>query len=128
MQCGNISWTVTLILQAKRMFFNIYKITISTKLRNFQYWLLLDKIVMNKNLYQHKICNSDQCTLCKANRETIVHLMCCCPISVRFWEQVDKYILEIAVCKIHWTGKIITSYLTKFIHNPITSLIPCSYC
>ena len=59
-------------------FTRLYKYTKRTKYRDFQYRLLLDKIVVNADLYKWKKRESDLCTFCNAHSEAIIHLLYDC--------------------------------------------------
>ena len=71
---------------------NITKITISVKLRSFQYPLLLNAIVTNNRLKMMKIVDSDKCSLCSNAIETIKHLFYECTRVKEIWNYVcNKY-------------------------------------
>ena len=61
------------------LFVKLYYITKNTKLRNFQYRLLLGRIFLNDKLFKWKILASDKCDFCNY-KQTIKHL---------FWECVS---------------------------------------
>ena len=58
----------------KIAFQNMYKITYSTKLRDFQYRLLLNKIITNTKLHAWALADDDLCTFCGGKSETVEHL------------------------------------------------------
>ena len=66
----------------------IFKCTIDTKMRSFQYRLLLRAIVTNKYLYFCKLSQTDKCYFCEVNTETIEHLFWHCSIVKNFWFKV----------------------------------------
>ena len=72
----------------KNSFRNIYVMTKITKLRDFQYCLLLGKIPTNTDLYKWKKLENDNCTLCRKGPEGIFHLLLNCPESQKIWKQV----------------------------------------
>ena len=55
-------YTNILLDQYTVLFRNIYQFTISTKLRDFQYRLLLYKLVTNRHLKNWKIRTDDKCS------------------------------------------------------------------
>ena len=59
-------------------FANINHITISTKLRNFQYKLLHRVLALNPFLNKIGIVGDNKCTFCKLLDETITHLFYDC--------------------------------------------------
>lgn len=79
-----------------RVIKSIYSITISTKLRDFQYRLLTGILVTNRLLFLWKILPSQQCTLCKeANSiEDEIHLFCHCVKACKMWDALKNYIAQ----------------------------------
>ena len=75
--------------QLEKYFEAIYKCTISTKLRNFQYRILTHKVVLNDQLVHYGIKENNSCTFCKATKETMVHIFTQCKISKQIWEKVE---------------------------------------
>ena len=62
-----------------RKAFLVYrKSTQIMKLLDFQYRLLLNKIVTNNDLYKWGISNEELCTFCKGEPETTAHILCHC--------------------------------------------------
>ena len=57
----------------------LYQCTSISKFRDFQYHLLLGKIITNLNLKEWKLLDSDQCNFCHEAQEDIIHLLfnCC---------------------------------------------------
>ena len=58
-----------------KMFQVLYRITRVTKFRDFQYRLLLKKIIVNKDLAEWGIQKEDRCTFCRQHTETLIHLL-----------------------------------------------------
>ena len=56
----------------------LYKCSQVTKLRDYQYRLLLNKIVMNYKLKEWNLVESDACTFCKNEVETVAHILFGC--------------------------------------------------
>lgn len=69
-------------------FCNIKRIVSDNKLRDFQFRFLHRKIFTNYILKKWKITDTDRCTFCEIEYETIEHLFFICPISKRFWVQL----------------------------------------
>ena len=69
---------------------NIGKITIYVKLRSFQYRLLMMSIVTNKKLFVWKIIESNQCSFCESECETLRHLFFDCKYVKQLWEAVTS--------------------------------------
>ena len=68
----------------EQAFKNIDKSTNSSKLRSFQYRLLNRALVTNAHLYRWKIKESNNCTFCKKEKETIEHLYGHCDYTNQF--------------------------------------------
>ena len=86
----------------QREFSRLYKYTKRTKFRDFQYRLLLGKIVTNRDLLNWGIKDSNLCELCKKEIESVVHLFCECekvkPIRDFIYEFDDgESVLKIAL-------------------------------
>ena len=60
-------------------FNRLYAYTQRTKFRDFQYRLLLGKLVTNKDLFEWKLKLDSSCTFCKETEETTFHLLYDCP-------------------------------------------------
>lgn len=75
----------------ENIFFNLYKNTLSAKLRSFQFKLIHRRIYLNNTLYKWKIVDSARCQYCQEEYETIEHLFFHCPIVVRFWELFQNW-------------------------------------
>ena len=66
----------------------IYKSTISTVLREFQYKFLHRCIFTNDRLFKCKLSETNKCSFCKTQVETVNHLFWDCAVTQRFWNQV----------------------------------------
>ena len=71
---------------------DIYRVTNIAKYRSFQYRLLQRGIITNIQLYTWGIAPSDQCSFCKKERETVIHLLVECEKVKSLWESVKEYI------------------------------------
>lgn len=76
-------------------FANIYKVTIATKFRSFQYNLLTHAIVTNHMLFLWKKKENDNCTFCNLRVENITHLFFECIHVQALWKQVFNWIQSI---------------------------------
>ena len=66
-------------------FKDLYKVVEETRLRNFQYKLLLGKVFCNDMLYKWKIVKSEVCEFCKKEKQTVVHLLVNCQKAKNIW-------------------------------------------
>ena len=83
-----------------KAFEQLYKFTISTKLRDFQYRLLHNVLVTNEKLSKWGIQDNNLCTFCNNTPETIDHLMLTCPFSKIIWNHVFDTIAESSQCNV----------------------------
>ena len=122
MQYKYVKWSSELgtdicqdIVQFGTLFRDIYKVTNIPKLRSFQYRLLQRGIVTNIHLAAWNIVDSELCSFCQNERESILHLMCECPVVKEFWQQIvifmrkDYGITDIEITQV----KIITNQIAK---------------
>ena len=68
------------------LFQKINQITISSKLRSFQYKFLLQTVTTNIQLKYYQIKENDNCTFCKEQRESMKHLFFDCIKVQPLWE------------------------------------------
>ena len=77
----------------KVCFKELYVITNVTKLRDFQYRLLLGKVFTGELLYNWNVIDSPLCYFCQEENETVVHLFMECKFIQEIWNTI-KNILE----------------------------------
>ena len=65
-----------------------------TELRYFQFKILHRYIGVNENLYKFGYVDSNLCTFCNVEIESIPHLFWQCDISTRFWKDVQDHVLK----------------------------------
>ena len=65
-----------------------------TKIRYFQFKILHRRIGVNENLYKFGYVDSNLCTFCSVEIESIPHLFWQCDISTRFWKDVQDHVLK----------------------------------
>ena len=89
------------IIDFGRLHIDMYKLTNVPKYRSFQYRLLQRALVTNNDLYKWGIVSSPTCYFCNNDKETILHMMCKCPIVRALWNDVKILIentLHISIC------------------------------
>ena len=67
------------------------KVTINANLRSFQYKILNNILYLNKNLHTSGLSNTQLCSFCKMEEETISHLFYYCIHIQDIWDQVQIY-------------------------------------
>ena len=103
-------------------FKNIYKCTNYTKLRSFQYRLLHNALVFNRQLYHWKIKNTDLCSNCNKEKETVLHFYCECEYAQKLWSEVQTFIYKRTGEQITLTSQnIIFGNLSPT--NPVANII-----
>ena len=73
-----------------RSIINISKITICTKLRSFQFKVLHSGLVTNVQLKYYGIKETNLCTQCNRNVESIQHMLFDCEMVKTLWDWVNK--------------------------------------
>ena len=71
-------------LSGKHM--DIYKITNIPKYRSFQYRLLQRGLVTNIHLYKWGLADSDKCSFCQQESETVPHMLATCVQATEIWQ------------------------------------------
>lgn len=84
---ANINW--------KKVYQNIFKATIDTKLRNFQYKYITRIIPTNKKLLKFNIKPSNLCDFCSMHVETLRHLFWECQHIQNFWRELSNHLNSI---------------------------------
>ena len=82
----------TCVEELRKCFININRITLSTKHRSFLYRLLHLAIITNKDLLLWKMLETDKCTFCNVEVETILHLFCSCNAVRLLWSNIKQWI------------------------------------
>ena len=82
------------IWQFGQLHMDVYSITNIAKYRSFQYRLLQRGLVTNVQLLKWGILQSNLCSFCSEDVETITHLIYQCPVVKRLWHRIEKYLKE----------------------------------
>ena len=81
----NNAWTDNLI--------RTHKLTLSTKLRTFQYKLVNFALVTNTHLFKWGIKPTKLCTFCHSEEEDIIHLLYQCTVTQKkMWKPLTKWL------------------------------------
>ena len=81
----------------KRAFQSTKICTKSTKLIIFQFKFLHRRLPTNSFLYKINVKDSDRCSFCEKETETLLHLFWHCNQTTRFWESFFKW-LQTSLC------------------------------
>ena len=63
--------------------------TIDSYTRAFQYKIINNALFLNKKLSAMGVTESPECSLCKQEAETAIHLFCQCPVTSELWEKLQ---------------------------------------
>ena len=85
---------LNLELSWKKFFYLPFKVTNDTTLRWFQYRINNRILGTNSFLHKIRISNSDRCSFCNIEAETIEHLFCDCEHTLNFWTDLITLIQE----------------------------------
>ena len=70
------------------------KLTIDTKLRNFQYKYLMHILPKNSFLHKCNLVQSTLCDFCNMHIETNIHLLWDCHPIQKFWTDIKNFIYD----------------------------------
>ena len=100
--------------------------TASTKLRTFHYKFLHRRIATNDFLKKINLKQSDKCSFCQREIESISHLFLRCSATIAFWNDVKQFLIQkglksTALTDLHPTG------LSKFAPSTAIDLVLLFY-
>ncbi len=88
-----------------KLFMEINVITLSTKLRSFLYSLLHQATMTNVQLFKWKIKDTDKCTFCNVQTETLLHLFWECQTARHLWNLLLQWYREKTGQTVHLDSK-----------------------
>ena len=71
-----------------------FKLSLETKIREFQYKVLNNIVFTNEKLFKIKMIDSPQYTFCKNEIESLEHLFYNCQITRSFWVALRSWLME----------------------------------
>ena len=77
--------------------------TIDTDLRWFQYKIMNRILFTNQLLFKLKLVESELCSFCHTQCETLIHFFCECNFSSNIWSELEKLIFAKTGFKIKFT-------------------------
>ena len=104
------------IYQYGKEHMSIYKITNVAKFRSFQYRLLQRGLVTNIQLEKWNILPSSNCSFCKMEEETVMHLMFSCIEVQKIWQDLVAFLEQ------EYEGIVIEMTLLKVLKNQICTI------
>ena len=106
----------------KKAFKKLYYTTKITKFRDFQYRMLLNKLVFNIDLFKWRKRNDDICTFCKTHSEDLFHSLLYCKYSKRIWKALND-IIQIDITETDLSSFICNSSSSEDVINFIVIII-----
>ena len=82
------------LLHWKRVYLLPFRTTLETKLREFQFKILNRIVFTNEKLFRFGMAESDKCSFCQTEVESIEHLIFSCKISSVFWKHVLSWLRD----------------------------------
>ena len=115
---NKVKWEIILQKPMDNKFFctlfeRIKYITLCGKLRSFQYRLLNHAILTNKRLFKMKQVDTEKCTFCELETETITHHLWECQTAQHIWQNVKDWFMQ-------KTGRDVSFTVENIIFNNIT--------
>ena len=100
----------------KEMYKKVMKLTLSTKLRFFQYRIINRHLFTNVRLVKWDTKVSHLCTFCQNSPETILHIFVHCKVVIKFWGLLFKWLYHFCFIpiKIEPQAIIFNNYKTAF--------------
>ena len=91
----------------QKAFRNVYTVTNITKYRDFQFRLLHRSraIVLNSHLYRWGIINTNICSFCGVEKETLKHLFVDCEEIQQLWRNVENLCVELNGARGNFTAR-----------------------
>ena len=94
--CGNVQtkWAHIVVIEdsTNDLFASIEKLTISNKLRSFQYRFLHRILYFNDKLFKCKLATTTMCDFCNDSLDSIEHRYFYCRVTQGFWTDVQNWL------------------------------------
>ena len=92
---SDLSMNLETLIQWQDRFKRIYKATLDTKIRTFQFKFIHRRIATNKFLYRIGVKSSPTCNFCRHESQDLMHLFFHCSAVKTFWTEVNKWLFEL---------------------------------
>ena len=77
----------------KNTYLRIHRVSMDTKLNSFQFKIIHRLLITNKQLKLWKLKDTETCTFCETQVETIEHLLSDCNVSKNLWTELANWLL-----------------------------------
>ena len=92
---SDLGMNLETLIQWQDRFKRIYKATLDTKIRTFQFKFIHRRIATNKFLYRIGVKSSPTCNFCRHESQDLMHLFFHCSAVKTFWNEVNKWLFEL---------------------------------
>lgn len=104
-------------------FQNIYGVTISTKLRYFQFKILHRIVALNPYLVKAGLCDSELCFFCNGEKETLTHVFYYCTHVSELWRDVFNWLAGFGIPRIFSKKVVLMNVTTDRLLDKIILLV-----
>ena len=91
---GDLNVSLEQLIQWQDRFKRIFKATLDTKIRTFQFKFIHRRIATNAFLFRIGIKSSSICNFCRKEDQNLIHLFFKCLVVRTFWNDVNKWLIE----------------------------------
>lgn len=96
------------IKEFNHLFTKLRKLTLSTKLRYFQYRILIRRLTLNIHVQKWDPNVTDKCSFCDSSRETTFHIFFeCNNVSKKIWKPLESWFKYMHKINIKFTPSIV---------------------
>ena len=95
---SDLNMRLETLIQWQDRFKRIFKATLDTKIRTFQFKFIHRRIATNEFLFRIGVKSSPRCNFCLKESQDLMHLFFDCSIVKTFWNEVNKWLFELGVC------------------------------
>ena len=82
------------ILNWEKVYSLPFRVTMESKIREFQYKVLNNIVFTNEKLFRFGLAQSPSCTFCQEESESLEHLLFLCKFSCEFWKHVLSWLKD----------------------------------
>ena len=93
----DLNMSLEMLIQWQDRFKRIFKTTLDTKIRTFQFKFIHRRIATNEFLCRIGVKSSPMCNFCNQESQDLLHLFCHCPVVKKFWNEVNTWLCELDV-------------------------------
>ena len=80
------------VFEWNKIYFLLRIVTTDSRIRIFQYKILHNVLYLNKKLFKFNKINSPECSFCKCEEQTTIHLFHICRKTQALWTQLTSHL------------------------------------